>query len=133
MPMDQPKASLKMLSTFLYGLSFDDSPQRLQRSVAENEACECPQDAGSEYTNDANHTSEGKRVIDPSWNQTAASNSVIVFAWVAALVVVIALVFYVLMKRRHRDRFILASTLDEDEYDRDASSIEVNYPNGILD
>ena len=118
--MDQPKVSLKMISTFIYRESFKDVTQRLERSVLKSETCECPQ-------TDVVVSSDDKDVLNPSaFNQNVASNSVILFAWIAAMFAVAALFLFAVMKRRRRNSFVLAARDDyESEFDRDVNSIEV--------
>lgn len=119
-PMDQPRVSLKMITTFIYRESFKDVTQRLERSILKSETCECPQTG-------VVVSSDDKDVLNPSaLNQNVASNSVILFAWVAAMFAVAALFLYAVMKRRRRNSFVLAARDDyESEFDRDVNSIEV--------
>jgi carboxypeptidase D len=129
-PMDQPQVSLQMMSTFVYNKSFDDSKQLLPLSLAnsDDKTCDCQQQQFDTDLPILDSTVSGKD--SPSNPMTsdqnaAASNSVILFAWIAALLAVTALFFYAVMKRRHKNIFILAATVDEEENGHIVNNIEV--------
>jgi hypothetical protein len=130
-PMDQPQISLRMISTFIYNESFDDSKQQLPLSLTnrDDSACDCQQQQSSKDLPLSQPYDVGKGDLNSpmvSNKAASASNSVILFAWIAALFAVTALFFYALMKRRRKNRFVLASAIDEDETElHHTNSIEV--------
>jgi len=130
-PMDQPQISLRMISTFIYNESFDDSKQQLPLSLTnrDHSTCDCQQQQSSKDLPISQPYDVGKDDLSSpmSSNKAAvASNSVILFAWIAALFAVTVLFLYALMKRRHKNRFVLASAVDEDETElHRTNSIEV--------
>jgi hypothetical protein len=97
-PMDLPQQSLEMMHTFMYGKSFDQSPQNIKPRDKEDSCSICPS-ATCDPCEECSASDTGESA---SSNSNSSASAPTLLPWVVATLSVLALVIVVIRSRTRK-------------------------------